>query len=338
MIILYIYIIIIIFIYFQILYFLLFIVGNITNKYKDLLYFFKNKMINIISFLFLFNKKIYFKKKYKVTFTNKVDIVISNHYNILDLSVNGTLLNQFSNKKIHYILNETCIFHTGGIGITMNDTIDTYIYKDFNKDQYILKDTLSKINDSIIIIYLEGGMAYHKDKYEKSIKYCKEINIKPFKNLLCPRITGIWFIMNELKKQNKLGNLIDLTTKFKFKHPLFYEKLINYNNVTLSNTLQKGDLYFNIQTYNIDKYDNLDEFKKFIFNIWREKDTKINDKNYKLFNLKKNYTSHLLLFFIAIISYGYLIKNTYGSIILITILVIYIKNKKVINKINNISS
>jgi hypothetical protein len=321
-------------IYIHIFYFFIFIIGTITNKYTQILYFFKNKLTHSLSHVVRFNKKIYIKKNYNLQFSNKVDIVISNHYNISDWTMNGSLLYQFDNKNINYILKNKHIFF-GATGCIMDDTNDIYIHKDFKIDQHLIREGLYKLNNGLILIYLEGGQIWDIDKYEKSIKYCKENNIKPFKNILSPKITGIWFMINELKKQNKLGNLIDLTTKRKYKHPLYHKPVESHNHFNLSNILQKGDYYCNIQTYNLDKYDNLDDFRTFIFNLWRDKDKVINDKNYKILEFKNNYISNILLFFIVMITYAYLIKKTDGIIIFLTILIIYIKNRKVFNKIKS---
>jgi 1-acyl-sn-glycerol-3-phosphate acyltransferase len=294
--------------------------------------------LNIYSMSYnIINNKLNITGNYKIT--NKIDIIISNHLFIFDTHILISLLTQIDNREVYFIAGYNPLIYLGGFPLLMSKFKCIFINKDSKKDEKILKDKLNNINHGIIVIFPEGAII-NKHRYEKSIDYCKKNNLKPFNNLLYPRTTCLLFIINELKKKNKLGNLIDLTivlSKNNGKCNMISD-LINSNSFKNKNIYDVKDIHIIIHSYKLNKQiENRDVFKKFLLNIYKKKDIILNGENYKNYDyklIKYNKIKKikvLLLVFIVIYINIHLIKHTHGIILLIYIFLILYKNIKLVN-------
>ncbi len=326
-------ILIIIYIISQIIYFILSLFGFLTNNTKKINKYGKNKFIHIFNLFLLYYFKNNMKLNGEIKITDKIDIIICNHYDYLDWIMISSLLNtKYNHKNINYIINKQHLSYLGGLGLLMDYSDDIFINMKLDTDYDIIINKLKNINNSFIIIYPEGRIFTEKNKTD-SIKYCEENNLKPFNNLIYPKVKGLWIIINELKKQNKLGNLIDLT--FFFEN---IKKRTNMsNNIFMSlKPLNKenyniGDIYYIAKTYELNKYmDNYEIFKDYLIKIWRKKDKILDGENYKKLNYKTvSFNRHTniqlyLLIFIILFVYCYLIYKTNYWIIPFSIFLIYI--------------
>ena len=89
---------------------------------------------------------------------------------------------------------------------------------------------------------------------------------------------GIYTIVNELHKQDKLGNIIDFTIKVENEN--LDETLTSYLNNDLGNT------YISMKSYKVENIEDYDKFKKWFIQIWKNKEYFLD--NYKDYEYKEN--------------------------------------------------
>jgi hypothetical protein len=120
-------------------------------------------------------------------------------------------------------------------------------------------------------MYPEGTRIDNK-KLIKSKEYSKNNNYHEYNNLLFPKMKGLFTIINELAKQNKLGNIIDLTAKVE-------NTTKNDSKITSYLTKNLGNTYVKINTYKCEHIKDYDKFKKWFLQIWDRKEEYLNNYN-----------------------------------------------------------
>ena len=272
--------------------------------------------------------KIYYKGNYVKT--NKIDIIISNHINTLDFCLNSVLVKNFDNRNIENCLKEKFTYIPGiGFFTCFSNDIKLNRKIKYAKDEII--KTVKKLNNSVIIIMPEGTR-FSNEKLKLSNEYSKKNNLQIFKNILYPKMKGLWTLIKTLIEDNKMGNLIDFTHSVpNFKNTKAeLMKLI---------TNDMGNTYTLIKTYNVPKDKSLNDynnFKKWFLKIWSIKENNLELMNnnkilgYKILPINIFLIDKLHLI-ISIIIFIYIIYRTKGKIILygniILYLMVIIKNK-----------
>lgn len=195
--------------------------------------------------------------------TNKIDIILCNHVNRIDSLIFTSIIKNNTSKVMHPLIQKE-IAKTPIIGIFSKSCI--VLERNYEQDKSTIVNAIKKINNGLIIIFPEGTRM-NKDNFKQSQLYCEKNNIKKYNNLLYPKMKGVDLVVNELYKQEKLGNIIDITLKvndkFKFKTGYF-----DYlNNV--------GNLYCNVNSYKINEntINNYELFKKWVLMIWDKKES-----------------------------------------------------------------
>jgi 1-acyl-sn-glycerol-3-phosphate acyltransferase len=277
----------------------------------------------ILSFMpyiyrYMFNSKIYYDGIYKGS--NKVDIVISNHINSLDFNIYLSLIKEFDSKPFYFIFFKHIVF-VPSIGFILGSGKDVKMNRKIEYDIDNINEFISNIEEGIIILMPEG-YKFTPEKRIISQKYSRDNNLPIFNNVLFPKMKGLFTIANILKKNNKLGNIIDMTIQAdnlkKIDAPL--EKLI---------TTELGDSFSVINTYNIPEkhLDNYDNFKKwFLFNIWQKKDIILDNihTNYNYKELKPNIKNYeLFILIICLTLFGYLLVHTKGIYLPVSLIISY---------------
>ncbi len=308
----------------------------LVGKNKEMGVLIKKLFVDLSLFMYTkcFDSNILYSGEYKKT--DKVDIVISNHLNTIDFSNYGSIIKNFDDREYCVLLKKEEMF-TVGAGLIMSSSNDIFLNRKLEDDIENISNSIKNINNSVIVIMPEGTR-YTKEKKELADKYSKDNNLPIFKNTLFPKMKGLWIIINELKKQNKLGNIIDITLKLdkldKNIGPKFYQFI----------QTDFGDSYNIINTYNIpdNKIEDYDLFKKWFLNtIWKRKDKILTnfDKHKHKYNFNKldpTLKSHTYMLVIIIICwYLYLVKKTNFLFILfgflISYIIVYYKYRKISN-------
>jgi 1-acyl-sn-glycerol-3-phosphate acyltransferase len=303
----------------------------LLNKNKQASLLIKKLFFDLGAFFYTkcFNSRIFYSGEYKQS--DKVDIIISNHLNTLDYINYSSIFNEYDNRNLLIILKKEELF-TIGAGVILSGGGDIYLNRKLEDDKHNISNSVKNINNSVIVIMPEGTR-YTDEKKKIAQQYSKDNNLPIFKNTLFPKMKGLWIIVNELKKQNRLGNIIDFTLKIdnNVGHQL---------NSLLKNNM--GDSYNIINTYEIpnDKIEDYDIFKKwFLNNIWKKKDkilTNFNKNNYEFKQINPSIKPHVYMLVIIVICwYLYLVKKTkflylvFGFIV--SYIIVFYRYKKISN-------
>ncbi len=282
----------------------------------------KNIMFNIMSWFYIkgCESPILYTGKYKKT--NKIDVIIGNHITNFDFALCISLIRQHDNRNIYIIYQRELIFLPilGSFG-TIND-IGLY-FKNLKNSKKNIINSINNIKEGVLIIMPEGVIKSNKF-IEKSIEFSKKNNLHVFNNLLYPRIKGLWLIYNTLKKQNKMGNIIDISIVIEN----FNKKQINMLDML---TKKFGNTYLNIKTLKINnnKINKYEDFKLWFIKKWELKDNILNNmlsfNKYNYIILKpKIEIKYYLLIIIIILLFLFLVLYTKGLYLLFSIIILYI--------------
>jgi len=214
-------------------------------------------------FLNLYNIKL------QIEINNKFDkfhsIVVSNHISELDPLI---LFLIFSENNMEYrFISDNKIKDIPFFGM-ISDYFNT-IYIDRTKPNEALDELNKNINSNDNICIFPEGTLYYKKMIEQSNKICKNIQIKEFKNVLCPKISGFNCIINIIKPTY----ITDIT--FKFIYP------DNYPTNFIKNSNEPLTILFlmehppekiicSIKNIKVQKTNN------FIVDVFRNKDEELN--------------------------------------------------------------
>jgi hypothetical protein len=292
----------------------------------------KDIILNSLPYLYKygFDSNILYEGNY--TKSDKVDIIISNHINSIDFIIYLSLIRLFDYRPIYFVLKKTIIFIPGG-GFILGTGYDIKMNRKLEEDVDNITESINKIKDGIIIIMPEGTR-YTPTKFEAAQSYSKDNNLPIFNNTLFPKMKGLFIIANILKKNGRLGNIIDFTIEvenFK-KQTVLLNKLL---------TKKIGNSYGIINTYEIPDniLDDYDFFKNwFLSNIWIKKDLlldniqNIDSHNYKeLIPEMKGYEYFILI--ICTTLFMYLTFHTAGLYIPFSFMFLYYKMFNVYRKL-----
>jgi 1-acyl-sn-glycerol-3-phosphate acyltransferase len=296
-----------------------------TNISKDII-------SSVLPYLYLygFKSKILYEGNYNIT--DKVDIIIGNHISTIDFIIYLSIIRLFDHRPFYFILKKSIILIPGA-GFIIGLGKDIKLNRKFEDDIDNLNKSISAIKEGVLIL-LPEGTRFTQEKLKKSQDFSRENNLTVFNNILFPKMKGLFTILNILKSNNRLGNIIDFTIQIQnFIKVQIYTKEIFKK--------EFGDTYCIINSYTVpdillDKYD---DFKKwFISKIWEKKDLlldniqNITDYNYK--ELKPNMKGYeYFILIICITLYFYLGCHSNGLFIPISMIYSYYLINSIYKKI-----
>lgn len=192
----------------------------------------------------------------------KINLVMVNHFSTIDFLILISILKHFNMNKYYFIFKESII----KVPILGDLTLDDIrISRDWNSDQELISNQLKNIDNGTIIIYPEGTR-YDKKKHVESKKFCFENKLPIFNYTLTPKAKGTHHLLKLLKKQNKLGNVYDITLIL----PGFINK--DFYLFNLLNFKELGTLHVYCNEIDIKEEDmNYDKFKYKLYMIWLNK-------------------------------------------------------------------
>ena len=262
-----------------------------------------------------FNSPIYYSGNYIKT--DKVDIIISNHINTIDFTLNNVISTYFDKKNWNFLISKKVTYFPG-FGFLLSSSTDIKLNRKLLDDKDNIINSVKKIKNGIIVLFPEGTR-YTPEKHKLAVEYSKKNNLQVFNNTLYPKMKGIHLIINILRENNRLGNLIDFTHH------------IENNKTYLKDLLKEniGNTYSVINTYNIPKDNSLknyNNFKSWFLQIWEKKDNILNNikkYEYKKLPVKLN-PIYLISMFLVIIFYVFINVKTKGKYFLITLFLSYL--------------
>jgi 1-acyl-sn-glycerol-3-phosphate acyltransferase len=236
-----------------------FIMGKhqpIVNMSKNIIY----SLLPLI-YCYCFQSKIYYKGEY--TNTNKVDIMISNHVSTIDFCAFFSILRMYDDRNFYLIMKRDVIF-VPSIGFTIAISDDIKLNRNIEEDKETIIKSINKIDNGVIIIMPEGTR-FTPEKHLLAKQYSIDNNLPIFNNLLFPKMKGLWMISDILRKNNKLGRIIDISIVIEN----FYLKKAH-----VTDMLKKplGRTFVDTRCYDIPYIDNYEMFKKWFLTEWGKKD------------------------------------------------------------------
>ena len=280
----------------------------------------KDIIISFLPYLYTygFESKILYDGNYKAS-SDKVDIVISNHINTIDFAIYLSLIRLFDSRPIYFLFKKSIVFIPGS-GFILGTGYDVKMNRKLEDDIDNINESINKIKEGIIILMPEGTR-YTPEKFKDAQKYSRDNNLPIFNNTLFPKMKGLFTVSNILKKNGRLGKIIDFTIQVEnFKNTTAYMKKLMTNKF--------GRTFSVINTYNISEkaLDNYDIFKNwFLSKIWRKKDIildNITKYDYKeLVPNMKGYEYFILI--ICVTLFFYLTLHSNGLFIPVSLLISY---------------
>ena len=314
-------------IYFKLLYLFLYSISNtilllsyLFGKNKEMSEFLKYYSIDLCNLTYQngLNSKIYYSGEYLKS--NKIDILISNHINTLDFILNIIVSKYFGDVSYNIFMSKHTTY-LPGIGLIISSSTDIKLNRKLKEDKDNIINSINKVKNGIIIIFPEGTR-YSPDKHRNAIKYSNDNKLPVFNNTLFPKMKGLWLIINTLKKNNRLGNLIDIS----YEIPNFKKKKIHVKELF---KYELGNTYAFIKTYKIPtnlNFEDYEIFKNWFLSIWKKKDIYLENMNkykYKKLTYENNYIYWLS---VILVIYLFIYFNFYtkGKLFIVTTFISYI--------------
>ncbi len=254
-------------------------------------------------YIYGFESPIYYTGNYNKT--KNIDILISNHISLIDNIVILSIY-RFFDHRIFYVVMKKELSKIPYLGKIYELSHDIMLNRNFDDDIDNITEKLSNIKEGVIMI-LPEGTRFTESKYIESVNYSKENNLPIFKNLLFPKMKGLYTICNLLQKEKKLGNIIDLT---------IHIENLKSNSIMDIMKSKLGNTYCHLESYDVDinSLNNYDEFKKWFIQKWLNKDNILtNIKNFNYNKYKTNIKPHeIMVIYMVINMFLYLMKHSFG--------------------------
>ena len=251
-----------------------------------------------------------------------VDIIICNHITTIDFLIVLMYLKYLDITHYNFILNYK-VKHVLGLGLVMYANPDIKVFRNWELDEDNMEKQINKFNENIsskkqVLIIFPEGTRYTKEKFEIAQTFSKSKGIPIYDHLLVPKARGLWFLINNFKKANKLGRVWDITLTV----PSMLGK-----SVYVKDLLGKpiGPIYGTIKELKLDfNYEDLETFKIWLFENWKIKDNFM--KYYKNFiynkiHFDKTKYKHLAIIILVCIIFSLFLSNKYGRYYILASLV-----------------
>lgn len=300
-----------------ILVFPLYLTGKYNNFGTDVKKFIQSILITHLKYGF--NPNIKYNELIKQS-DDKIDIIIGNHISTIDWEL-VLIFFYYSGIYDYNMVGKNTLKFFPGCGFIF--MIDNHIKlkRNWEEDKDSFSRQINKINKGIIFIFPEGTR-FEVDKHQDGQQFSLNNNLPIYNNLLVPKSKGFWRIFNELKQQNKLGKIFDLT--------IIFENLKG-KNAYLDDISKKGlgDVFIiNREIEHPTKYLDNDDFKKWLLKEWKTKDLLMdnyNKINYQKLELKNNlFDLYFSLLLIIISTYGMIKRKEIRYYVLTCIIIVYL--------------
>jgi 1-acyl-sn-glycerol-3-phosphate acyltransferase len=297
----------------------------IINQEKMFVETLKNSFQILVSYVLKYGFGINLKCNMNITQTkNKIDILISNHVATVDSFILLSMLEQM-NISNFIMVGKKDLIYTPGIGMLIMFGDHIKLARNWEEDKYTIDKQLENIKEGIIVLFPEGTR-YTEEKFKEAQEFSKKNNLPVYDNLLVPKSKGFEAIYNNLKINNKLGNIYDSTMILENTNLFDLFKKDSTNVHLINRILNKEEL------------ENKD-FKSWLLEKWSEKDNIIKtyskikyenmypeiDENLLFLNLFIYYNVFILLienkefryYFLTLIVISYVItymkRNQFGK-------------------------
>ena len=246
--------------------------------------------------------------------TDLIDIIVCNHITTIDFAIVVVFLKYFDISAYNFIL-QYKVKYIFGFGLVMYANPDIKLFRNWEKDKDSLPNQIENFKTSVnskkqLLLIFPEGTRFTEAKFKDAQEFSKSKNIPVYDHLLVPKARGLWFLLNSLKKSNKLGRIWDIT--------LTVPSMLDGKSAYINNLIGKpiGPIYGTIKELQLNcDYEDLEKFKIWLFNNWKIKDDFM--KYYKNFIYKKLYFDnskykHLAIIITVCILFSLFLTNKYG--------------------------
>ena len=170
-------------------------------------------------------------------------------------------------------------------------------------------DNIPIMNKKQVIIIFPEGTRFTLEKLKEAQRFSLENNLPKYNNLLVPKSKGLWFIVNQLAKKNRLGRIWDMT--------LVLPKFLGKESY-LSDIVGKeiGNVYCDIRELKLpENFEDNNIFKNWLHENWKIKDKYIEHYNkyqYEKITFNDMRYNHLIFITFIIFFATILLYNKYG--------------------------
>jgi len=246
--------------------------------------------------------------------TDLIDIIVCNHITTIDFLIVMVYLKYLDISAYNFIL-QYKVKHIFGFGLAIYANPDIKLFRNWEKDKDSLPKQIENFKTRVnskkqILLIFPEGTRFTETKFKDAQEFSKSKNIPVYDHLLVPKARGLWFLLNSLKKSNKLGRIWDITLTV----PIMLDGKSAYINNLIGKSI--GPIYGTIRELQLNcDYEDLEKFKIWLFNNWKIKDDFI--KYYKNFIYKKLYFDnskykHLAIIITVCILFSLFLTNKYG--------------------------
>ena len=174
----------------------------------------------------------------------------------------------------------------------------------------------------VIVIFPEGTRITD-EKLKAAQKFSRENNLPVFNNLQVPKTKGSWMMIKHLAETNRLGKIWDLT--------MAVPSIINGRGAYIEDVMSKdvGSIYTDIRELKLnDEYKDMETFKTWFLNNWKDKDKFLENYSKMAFNLLDftdlRYHHIIHITFVSIIGILLLMNNISRYYVLLMVILAYI--------------
>ena len=215
---------------------------------------------------------------------DNIDVLYCNHFSTIDFGFIMAYLQEFNIEEYVMVLRKG-VAQFPGLGPFMYHNNDIKLDRNWETDQDNLKVQIKKCiatntgKKQVIVIFPEGTR-FTPEKLVDAQEYSRKSNFPVYENVLVPKTKGLWCIINELKKANRLGRVWDMSVVL----PKFIKKTAFTKDI-IGNTF--GDIYAHIRIMTIpENYEDMNVFRNWMLENWKYRDDYI-ETNYKNMSFNK---------------------------------------------------
>ena len=143
------------------------------GKNKEIINIVKVYFTNLLNITYQigFNSNLYYSGSYIKS--NNIDIIISNHINTIDFTLNVVISNYFDKRGYNFLISKH-VTYLPGIGFLMSSSTDIKLNKKLLDDKNNIINSIKKIKNGIIILFPEGTR-FTSEKHKLAVEYSKKI-------------------------------------------------------------------------------------------------------------------------------------------------------------------
>jgi len=254
-----------------------------------------------------------------------IDFMFVNHITTIDFLFMVTYLQSLKIENFNFVVRKGLIFNPM-VGLTIYANSDIKLNRKWEMDKDIINKQLDKIDTTktkqVIVIFPEGTRITD-EKLKAGQQFSRENNLPIFNNLQVPKTKGSWMMIKHLAETKRLGKIWDVT--------MAVPSIIDGRGAYIEDIMSKnvGPIYTDIRELKLnDEYKDMETFKAWFLNHWKDKDKFLENYSKMAFNLidfsDLRYPHIIHITFVSILGLLLLMNNISRYYVLLMVLLAYV--------------